>query len=490
MLMSKGASEGFVLGRSVGRNSGKAGLRLATTAAGRSGDRIFISKSEASKLRYGSAEDTTLIRKLIFALPLLVVGALAQSPPFTILNQPSVSSRPYPTAYYNQRLPGAGSGGPLGHLMPNSDNVVRTVMTNGGSSLVTGMGAWNTPGLDDQQHRPLYYGQSTDPVYQVSGCTGPGSSVNGQKFHATPGALYSQGESDEEIVIWDQTTNVIFQFYNWGGQLSLPACSGTLSSPCTYARGNGYCSAVNAMTGSGVNGGNGASTAGLAPFGNIIRLTEITNVGHINHGLRAVTTCNDTNNGLYPSKTVFPANTASGTAGNTCKAAGVSSANRPPNGALFFLDYTFAQLDCFNPAKPACTRINKLATWQYMLIEAATLYGITIEDTGNNSSLSLAGIESEQAYSFYQTHGFPRAQALADAFTNYMNANCSAPTCSRVTRSAPHSLVQWSLNGWAGISNVNGTGVMSHMHVADPCVALGLQGMAGGCVGGVASRQF
>jgi hypothetical protein len=417
-----------------------------------------------------------------FALLFVVVtGAQAQ---FTILNQHPVSYRPYPSAYYNKQLPNAGSGGPLNHLMPNSANVVNTVMTNGGGSLMTGMGAWNTPGLDDQQHRPLYYGQSTDPVYQVSGCTGPGANVNGLKFHAPSRAAYSQADSDEEIVIWDQTSNMIFQFYNWGGQLSLPACSGTLSSPCSYPRGNGYCSAVNAVTGSGVNGGNGASTAGLAPFGNIIRLTEITNVGHINHGLRAVTTCNDTNNGLYPSKTVFPANTPSGSPANSCSAAGVSAANRPPNGSLFFLDYTFAQLDCFNPTKPACSGINKLAPWQYMLIEAATLYGITIEDTGNGSGLSLPGIESEQAYQFYGSNGFSAATAQATAFTNFMDAHCSAPTCSRVTRSAPHSLVQWSLNGWAGISNVNGGGVTAHMHVADPCVALGLQGLSGGCVSG------
>lgn len=414
-----------------------------------------------------------------FAL-LLIVAAGAQGQ-FTILSQHPVSNRPYPSAYYNQQLPNAGAGGPLTHLMPNSANVVNTVMTNGGGSLLTGSGAWNTPGLDDEQHRPFYFGQSTDPVYQVSGCTGTGANANGQKFHAPPGARYSQSDSDEELVIWDQTTNMMFQFYNWSGQLSLPACSGTLSSPCNYNRPNGYCSAVNSVTGSGVNGGGGASTAGLAPMGNIIRLTEIVNVGHINHGLRGVTTCNDTNNGLYPSKTVFPANDG-GTAANSCAAAGVSASNRPPNGALFFLDYTSAQLDCFNPAKASCAGIAKLATWQFMLIEAATLYGITIEDTGPGNSIALPGIESEQAYEFYDSHGYPGAQTVATGFTNYMNAHCSGPSCSIITRSAPHSLVQWNINAWAGISPVNGGGVTSHMHVADPCVALGLQGLPGGCV--------
>ena len=420
--------------------------------------------------------------QLIIHFALLFIVAIGAQGQYHILNQQPASNRPYPSAYYNQQLPNAGAGGPLDHLMPNSANVVNTVMTNGGGSLLTGSGAWTTPGLDDEQHRPFYYGQASDPVYQVSGCTGPGANVNGQKFHAPAGARYSQSDSDEEIVIWDQTTNMMFQFYNWSGQLALPACSGTSSSPCNYNRPNGYCSAVNSATGSGVNGGNGASTAGLAPMGNIIRLTEIADVGHINHGLRGVTTCNDTNNGLYPSKTVFPANQPSGSAANSCAAAGVSATNRPPNGALFFLDYTSAQLDCFNPARPACAGIAKLASWQFMLIEAATLYGITIEDTGNGNSIALPGIESQQAYSFYESHGYPGAQAVANTFTNYMNAHCTAPSCSVTTRSTPHSLVQWNINAWAGISNVNGLGVMGHMHVADPCVALGLQGLSGGCV--------
>jgi len=412
---------------------------------------------------------------------LLVVASAAQGP-YTILNPPPLSDRHFPIAYYNQQLPNAGSGGPLNHLMPNSANVVGTVMRNGGSSLVTGGGAWNTPGTDDHQHRPVYYGQASDPVYQVSGCTGPGAFVNGMKFHAPPGALYNQSDSDEEIVIWDQPTGNIFQFYNWQGQLSLPACSGTIANPCNYNRSNGYCSAMNRGSGSGVGAGTGASTAGLAPMGNIIRIAEIVNAGHINHGIRLVTTCNDTNNGLYPSKVVFPANQSGGTPANSCAAAGVSASNRPPNGSLFFLDYTQAQLDCFDPSKPACSGINKLASWQFMLIEAMTLYGGTIEDTGNGSGLSTPGIESEQPYFFYQTHGYPGAQAQAEAFTNYMNAHCSGASCSIVTRSAPHSLVQWSINTWAGISNVNGGDVIAHMHVADPCVAIGLQGLPGGCV--------
>jgi hypothetical protein len=411
--------------------------------------------------------------------------------PFDILNQPSVDNRPYPTAYYNKKLPNAGSGGPLSHLMPNSVNVVSTVMKNGGSSLVTSSGAWNSAGTDDGQHSPLIYGKSTDPVYQVSGCTGPSesTSVNGQKFHAPSAAPYNQGAFDREIVIWDQPSNIILAFNGGsGGPTNLPVCtSGTAANPCNMpAYQFGGCSAANHDTQSGIDGGTGAGTAGLSPFGNRIRIFEVYNTGHINHGLRGIVTCVDTNNGTYPSMKVFPATTPSGFPSNNCPNAGVSSTNRPPEGALFFLDYTQTQLDCFNPAKSACGGVNKLLPWQYMLIEAVTFYGITVEDTGPGNSISLPGIESEQAYVFYDAHGYPGALSQADAFTNFMNANCSGSACSVTQRCTlggstvcgnGHSQWQWNLATWANISLQAGQDIIGHMHVADPCVAIAVQGL-------------
>lgn len=439
---------------------------------------------------------TKLLKLLTLAIPLLV--GITSHAQFTILNQQPVSNRPYSVAYYNKQLPGAGAGGPLTHLMPNSANVVQTVMTNGTGTLVTGGGAWNSPGSDDGQHKPLYYGQSSNPVYAINSCTTI-PSLNNVQFHAPSGAMFNQGSFDKEIEIWDQTNNRTVGLF--GGTCTASICfalptvpsstcpTGTAASPCQVPVDGGFCSADNWVSGPGVGGGDAASTAGLSPFANIIRLTEIVNTGHINHGIRGVTTCNSTNStdnneahGIYPSKTVYPATQLGGAPGQTCAGAGVASANRPPNGALFFLDYTTAQLNCFNPSLAACPGINKLATWQFMLIEAATLYGITIEDTGNGSSISLPGIESEQAYYFYETNGFPGAKAVAQQFETYMNNHCSGVSCNIITRSAPHSLIQWNINAWAGISLVNGGDVISHMHVADPCVAEGLQGVSGGCV--------
>ena len=72
---------------------------------------------------------------------------------------------------------------------------------------------------------------------------------------------------------------------------------------------------------------------------------------------------------------------------------------------------------------------------------------------------------------------------MANAFTNLMNTQCVSPWCSVTTRSWPHSLEQWNIS-WAGIPAVAGKNFAGHMHIADPCVAMGLQGLPGGCVGG------
>lgn len=434
----------------------------------------------------GLAKLQMLLRSLLIVF-FLVIAAYAQGP-FNILNQPSLTNRPYPKAYYNQKLPNAGSGGPMTHLMPNSDSMISTIFAYTPVTSFDGYYA-ATPGQQDQGLGALYYGQSTDPVYTVTGCTGPSTStaVNGQSFHAPSAAPYSQGETDEEIQIWDQPSNKIFAFY-WGsgGAHTLPACAGS----CSFNPGNGYCSVMNYSTGSGIDAGTGGSSAGNGPLGNMIRMGEIVTAGHINHGIRVYETCNGTGNGLYPGFAVFPANQTSGAVALKCDQMSLPDTNRPPNGSLVFLDYTQAQLDCFNPAKSSCTGVAKMAPLQYMITEAMTLYGGTIEGTTGSFSTSNIGVfktESEQPYVFYDTHGYSGAAAVATKFTNWMNANCTSPSCVTATRSTtpPYSAYTWNSHQWAGISSVAGPncpsstcGVASHMHIADPCVTVGLQGLA------------
>lgn len=434
------------------------------------------------------------MRKLFWLLLFLSVAVWGQTPPYTILNQNAPSTRPYPVAYYNQRLPNSGCTtspcGPMGHLMPNSDSMVAAFMQSGSA---TDAGAWNSPGSDDGQHKPLYFGQTTDPVYALAGCTSPMTALNGTKFHAPNGAQFNQGSFDKEIAFWDQTSQQTIGLF--GGTCTAASCfaltacpggghAGTSGDPCPFTVNGGYCSADIYNTGRGIGGGDAASTAGLSPFANIIRLTEIVNVHHINHGLRGVVLCSGTDGGLYTNRVVFPATQLGGTGANPCTATGTAEP-RPPNGTLMFTDYTQGQLDCIDPSKPGtiCAGVGKIDSVQFELVEALTLYGLTFEDTGNGESVRVPSVESEQAYYFYDTRGYSGSLAVAQAFETYMGTitgggHCGPPWCTVTNRSGPtHSLLQWNLT-WAGIPSQGGKAFWQHLHLADQCVAIGLQGMS------------
>lgn len=401
-------------------------------------------------------------------------------------------SKPYPSAYYNSQLPGAGTGGPLTHLMPNSAALI-VHMTNNGSN--TTSGPYHTPGLDDFSSWPLYIGQATDPVWTITGCAGNSTTapaINGQKFHAQSNLPYNGwpgGPSDSQILIYDLPTQKIYIFYTGNGAGQLPATSGGTFNHS----GNIYCNADSWTVGKGYQSGS-TMTGGTSPWGQIIRISEVL-AGVINHGGYGYTTCSGNNHGVYPADqngqaTVFPIGSGGGSPGQTCTNAGLGAdeANWPPNGALVFLDYTTAQLNCFDPAQAPCGGINKMSKLQFAIVRMTTLYGITLGGTGDGDSVALPSFESETAYSWMETHGFPGAQAIANQMTAAMDAYCVSP-CTVTTRSggpwpnasAPHSVRQWNMTQWANISLVGGLGVFGHMHIADPCVALGMEGLPGGC---------
>ncbi len=441
----------------------------------------------------------------------LVKAALAQGP-YNILNQQPTSNVPYPSAFLSQRLPNAGQGGPTDHLMPNSDLIVSEMMSLGDAwsqgtafNLLNAQGYgpggatfYASVGQNDGNHNALYYGQASDPVYTLAGCTQGSKIFNGMSFHAPSGALSTMGFScsggnpascyDKELSVWDQTTNKVFSFYDL--YPGLPACTGS----CTLNVPNGYCAEADWTTDKGY--GNQVNTATISPFGGTTRIAEIcgglpctgSNFGHINHHLRLLHLCSDTGGGTYPSKVVFPDVNSWDTA-YTCSdlRAQVDStfsySYMPPNGALVFLDYTQDQLNCFDPTKPACAGIGKLPAWQFPLIEAMTLYGGVLEDTGNYGGVQTMAIESEQAYVWSESNGYPGAKAIADSFTNWLTTNCTGSNCQHFNSSYPLSNDRWNMEPFAGISSTSdGKDILHHMHIADPCVAEGMAGVSGGCV--------
>ena len=59
--------------------------------------------------------------------------------------------------------------------------------------------------------------------------------------------------------------------------------------------------------------------------------------------------------------------------------------------------------------------MNKLTKIQYPIVEAMTLYGGTIEDTGNGSGVGAGtGIEKRgKAYTFYDSQGYPGSEGTS-----------------------------------------------------------------------------
>jgi hypothetical protein len=437
--------------------------------------------------------------------------------PYTISNQPPITNVPYPDSFASKQLPGAGSGGPLNHLMDNGDATIAETMAVVGSYTLIA-----SPGGEAGYNHPLYYAVATDPVYMLTGLTGGIAIWNGVNFHAPSQAVYSGscygvsagcGGFDSVIHIWDQPNGTLLGFHlgNSSDYPRLPACpagghAGTDADPCPFTPSGNYVSYQNRSSGSGYAGGDASSSNSMPPEAGTIRMKELM-AGKINHAVYLDTLCTDTANG-GSANPVFPADQKFGGTAQTCAqrnanvcqpkksqnscASTVSCTwngsqcnfdwtNRPPNGSLVFLDYEQSDLDCLNPAKTSCGGIAKLPLWQYPVIEALTMYGGYIGDTGN-PGIYIGDIEGGDAAMYYGQYA-----AVAQPFYDWLAANCTTDPSQPCWYNSgagvfpPASEQKFVTHFFMSIPNIRGAGIVSHMHIADPCVAEGLAGISGGC---------
>jgi hypothetical protein len=470
---------------------------------------------------------------------------------YDILHQPpGGTSFFYPAGFVSIALPNAGKGGPTSHLMPNSDAVIAVLLSEtssgalgvqpGGGSGGFITGSFASPGADDGGQIPFYFGQGSDVVYKpidVKYC-GPlfdpmaekdaSGTITNLTFHAPAGALYSGqgGGDDNTLAIWDRSGDGISNgrvlgFYTCcGGATALPACpglgadgvshAGTSADPCTFNAGGEtpYCSWADPAQGSGFGGGSAADGSnGSAPYSAWTRNLELL-YGHVQHASNWNTNCEATAGGTEP-KVVFPASLEPGNGGAlACSDQGTLA---PPNGSLYFLDYTTEQLDCLNPATSACDGadgkpVSKLDALHYVFVEQLTLYGGYQSDTGGPAStpgnLSFYHVESSEPYAYYSIHGFPNALTgtCADCygtFQTFFNGHCSGaytdPTnwCYTNARSSPDSAYAWETRIFYNLPSTfpgptctsteaaaGNCGVGKHLHIADPCVAVSMSGMS------------
>ena len=362
----------------------------------------------------------------------------AAAGPYGIDHQEPSCLVPYPGSLWTRPLP----EDVMLHLAPSSDVIAECTLTDCGivEPQYYGLSALDNPGPDDWNSFPRYYGNAADPLYLLDDC-GPDT---GTFIRIPSGACFSQSQ-DHGIFVWDQTSDRTLGMYRWGesGPMCLPPCSGMTEAEACPTLFSGHCGASSFTSGpayaDGVTRwGFGGDSLGNAPWSLQVRHLELMD-GVILHPLIAVTKCTVDN--------AFPA------AGITyeCSLLGLPTDNRPPTGALFFLDYQDAEIDAMG-----------LPAWQLPLVRAAARYGIYVSDTSayEGTGLSLR-FEGGGAYELAGTTS-PVYDWLRTEGVN--------------SWTMPGGAERFSLPFLAGLPDV-----VSHIHLADECVARELAGLPDGC---------
>jgi len=356
----------------------------------------------------------------------------------------------------------------MNHLAANSDAIVQNQGTgyssggSGGNVLGTGTTYIAPPGAQDTTATPFYYGRSVDPVYMFNSCgAADGSPYNpiGQSFHIPSNAQFSGLHGDQFFSVWDQVSNQVLSAYKYNSGTQL---IGIGPGPFPAV---GYCAMAVYATDKGYQAGSGAGDSlHEAPSALYIRSSEWIN-GQINHALYLNGSCEAlVNNGSGP-QTVFPA--SSSHAAQCADPAGP----KPIHGSLFFVDYTDTQIATFASGG--------MAPWKVAILHAMAHYGGYFGDTNDSAA---PGHGDQGMYPTRYEGG-----------EGYLTAGLTYPLQPWLAGQAGISGGVGSnqqLNYWGGvpIPNVVGPncptstcGILQHMHIADPCVPLGLAGQPGGC---------
>lgn len=390
---------------------------------------------------------------------------------WTLTTQQSVNCVPYSlNGLFAKQLPNAGSGGPLNHLYSGANGtsaqIVANVMTANGGEVPFGRAGFVTPGREDVIGMELYYGLATDPMYRVSACDSCGSPTALNTYWHIPDQARGGKGNDSFVRVWDQTTNKILSWYtfgsdpNVGGQYILPHCTGTtVGTACDTgnihsAQMTDYTTDVDYQWTSGA--GSSIFNAGMA---GVVRAQEMIQ-GSINHALLVNVICQS------PTViNVFPSSASGGALPCTgVPVHGGDITHRPAAGSLWFYDYTPAQIAGMAVSAPLKT-----------LITAASNYGGYFRDTSGDvdgPQMYVSAIEGGEPYLL---------QSTTNPVYAYLAAN--GVTCTPQGTVPPHSQCAYIVGLFddSVIPLVNGTPASSHLHIADPCVPLGMLGLAGGC---------
>lgn len=409
--------------------------------------------------------------------------------PYSITNQPPVNCPFYGQGannVTNKRLP----ADVMSHLATNSDVMAVAAFNAGGTANgFTYPTNWASVGTDDNGN-PLYYSSVSDPWYKFgAGCTQTTGIQNGPAFHARNNASFNDTHrsdsstsffSDANIRFFDTSTNALAGNYRANNSViptTIGSCSATSAGNACQLIGGGACGeAINAFTDADWGSANGwvqragnEGSSGLAPMAGIIRGVELIN-GQINHALILGLSCTDAYLGSFH---VFPSpiDTAH------CPVVSPGQTNAPANGALFFLDYTDAQINGMG-----------LPTWQKTIITALSHYGGYIDVTTGGAAVGMIVFHESPLPYQIQTGGTITQRTTGGGVTGmYVTGGTPDPINAFLNSAvgcggtSGTSDCKYSLQVWNNVPNVGGTDITHHMHIADPCIAEGYANQPGAC---------
>ena len=403
---------------------------------------------------------------------------------WTITNQQPVTKPFYPDTLWTTPLPAdVGS-----HLYPASAAIVTNIFggsdTNGTYSVIeTEIGS-------SSMGNGFYYSSQADPVFRINAASRPcpPKPINcpaGKYFHLPSGARWDSGAGDENLILWDQSTDIdatpggrlVFSYFSNSNAFavrSIPMeCRATTPAQADQqprCQLDWYYSAVNYPFNDRFPIGDGIQSDGMAIAGNYLREQEVMQ-GTINHALGFDTDCLRSANGNgVADPPVFPAT------GNAvgCK---FVDALRPLNGNLLWIDSGY---NC-----------NTLPPWQRPVCVAMQTYGGYVHATGGAGPLSINPIEGGVAHTTFDindpmfnepnTGGIPawiisNSPGLSCPGGGYPKV-CIGTNGIKVVEDSPttsHKVVfSWF--------NMPGLITGHHLHIIDPCIPKRMAGQPGAC---------
>lgn len=419
---------------------------------------------------------------------------------YTVAKQQATTTTFYAGTLWNQPLP----ADVMSHLNANSDNIVKNVFHNSDSlqntaytqdvlNIVVNGTTLSTSSMGNG----FYYADQSDPVYQLTGTfncpKGPNATTancpSSKYFHLVPGACFDSApvstSDDQELTVWDQSLDIdstpggriLFTYHFGTGQRCIPStgcsCATTACAATTPACQLGS-TVVDNFAGINFPGadtqawGDGVSSDGGAAGATLLREQEIMQ-GTIKHALGLDTACLAA--GGSP---VFPAT------GDALHCS--TDTVRPNNGALFFIDSAY---NCDAQSGGAYI----LSNWQRPVCHAMQTYGGYVHATAGGTTSQLYVKPIEGGLNFYLLN-------LVDPFWNsWLMANAGPLTLSSglytggpviggypaskfvpmgTSTTAAEKALLWFMQMPGLITGDASNGFKPHLHIADPCIAVGL----------------